>query len=56
MKTWRIELDVQTEDAVSLAEMQEVAGKIVDDATERIEDEIAGMSITLLGNVDEVST
>lgn len=44
MKTWRIEIEVQVEDAVTAADMQEVADKIADDATLRICDEIEGQT------------
>ncbi len=52
MKTWRIEIEVQTDDAVTQADMQEVADKIADDATLRVCDEIPGHTIVLLGDVD----
>lgn len=52
MRTWRIEIEVQTEDGVTLADIQEVADKIADDATLRMCDEIEGSTTTMLGIVE----
>ncbi len=55
MKTWRIEIEVQTGDAVTAAEMQEVAGKITEDAVMPVGDEIAGNSVVLLGEIERLA-